>query len=308
MNDQKTQNVLSHQKKHSNMSEHTLNLKPSTDEIDFIDLLAIFFKNKVKIFFITIFFVIVSALICYQWPQKWTSSAIVTVVDSEKIAELELLSSKLNFFDIFLNFNEDYLLSLFIQLFDSNVLKEKYLVGSDYYQKLVKDHPKSKNTFIFDAIKNFNITYSKSDKKNQFKDYIFYTLSYSADNGKDAQNCLNGYINYVSAILNERLNTDIKNKINIRKNVLSFMIDDKGMSINDNANLSIAKPNLEKLQSIKLSDIKIIPFEYLQKPNEPVKKDSSQSAFIILLSGIAGLMVSMFYVLIQHYLSQRNKP
>lgn len=300
MSDQKTQNVLSHQKKHSNMSENTLDLKPSTD---LIDLLAIFFKNKVKIFFITIFFVIVSALICSQWPQKWTSSAIVTVVDSEKIPELELLSSQLNFFDIFLNFNEDYLLSLFIQLFDSNVLKEKYLVGSDYYQKLVKDHPKSKNTFIFDAVKNFNITYSKSDKKNQFKDYIFYTLSYSADNGKDAQNCLNGYINYVSAILNERLNADIKNKINIRKNVLSFMIDDKGMSINDDANLPMAK-----LQSIKLSDIKIIPFEYLQKPNEPVKKDSPQSAFIILLSGMAGLMVSMFYVLVQHYLSQRNKP
>ncbi|WP_158366617.1 Wzz/FepE/Etk N-terminal domain-containing protein [Candidatus Williamhamiltonella defendens] len=308
MNDQKTQNVLSYQEKHSNISKNTLNLKPSTDEIDLIDLLAIFIKYKVKIFFITIFFVIVSSIICYKLPEKWTSKAIITYIDDNQLQPLELLSNQLNLFDISLNFNKNYLLSLFIQLFDSNVLKEKYLVGSDYYQKLVKDYPKSENTFIFNVIKNFNITYSKSDKKNEFKDYIFYTLSYIADNSKDAQNFLNGYINYISVILNERLNTEIKNKINIRKNVLSFMIDDKGMSINNNANPSIGRFKLEKLQSIKLSYIKIIPFEYLQKPNEPVKKDSPQSTFIILLSGIAGLMVSMFYVSVQHYLSQRNKP
>ncbi|WP_158379510.1 Wzz/FepE/Etk N-terminal domain-containing protein [Candidatus Williamhamiltonella defendens] len=308
MNEQQIQNVLSYQEKHSNMSKNTLNLKPATDEIDLIDLLAIFIKNKVKIFFITIFFVIVSSIISYKLPEKWTSKAIITYIDDSQLQPLELLSNQLNLFDITLNFNKNYLLSLFIQLFDSNVLKEKYLIGSDYYQKLVKDYPKNENTFIFNVVKNFNITYSKSDKKNEFKDYIFYTLSYIADNDKDAQNCLNGYINYISVILNERLNTEIKNKINIRKNVLSFMIDDKGMLINNNANLSIGRLKLEKLQSIKLSDIKIIPFEYLQEPNKPIKKDSPQSTCIILLSGIAGLMVSMFYVLVQHYLSQRNQP
>jgi len=306
MNDQKTQNVLSHQKKHSNMSENTLNLKPSTDEIDLIDLLAIFIKNKVKIFFITIFFVIVSALICYKLPEKWTSKAIIIYIDDNQLQPLELLSDQLKLFDIYLYFNQKNLLSLFIQLFNSNVLKEKYLVNTSYFQKSIKNHPENRNQFMLDIIKNIHIEYSKSE--NDFKDYVFCTLSYSADTAKDAQNLLNGYINYISAIFNEKLNNKITNKINIKKSVLSFIIDNKGISINDNANLPMAKLHLEKLQSIKLSDIKIIPFEYLQKPNEPVKKDSPQSAFIILLSGIVGLMVSMFYVLVQHYLSQRNKP
>lgn len=305
MNDQKTQNVLSHQKKHSNMSENTLNLKPSTDEIDLIDLLAIFFKNKVKIFFITIFFVIVSALICYKLPEKWTSQAIITYIDENQLQPLELLSSQLNLFDIFLNFNENYLLSLFIQLFNSNVFKEKYLLNTSYFQELIKDHPENKNQFIFDIIKNIDIKFSKTDKINNSK---IYTLSYSADTAKNAQNLLNGYINYISSILNEKLNTEVKSKINMKKGELSFAIDNEVTSIKDDANLSITKLYLSKLQSIKLSDIKIIPFEYLQKPNEPVKKDSPQSAFIILLSGIVGLIVSIFYVLVQHYLSQRNKP
>ncbi|ASV33723.1 O-antigen chain length regulator [Candidatus Hamiltonella defensa] len=308
MSDQKTQNVLCHQKKHSNMSENTLDLKPSTDEIDLIDLLAIFFKNKVKIFFITIFFVIVSALICYKLPEKWTSKAIITYIDDNQLQPFELLSYKLKLFDISLNFDQKNLLSLFIQLFNSNVLKEKYLVNTSYFQKLIKDHPENRNQFMLDIIKNIHIEYSKSNKENDFKGYVFYTLSYSADTAKDAQNLLNGYINYISAIFDEKLNNKITNKINIKKSVHSFIIDNKGMSINDDVNLPMAKLQLEKLQSIKLSDIKIIPFEYLQKPNEHVKKDSPQSAFIILLSGMAGLMVSMFYVLVQHYLSQRNKP
>ncbi|WP_254591940.1 Wzz/FepE/Etk N-terminal domain-containing protein [Candidatus Williamhamiltonella defendens] len=106
MSDQKIQNVLCHQKKHSNMSENTLDLKPSTDEIDLIDLLAIFFKNKVKIFFITIFFVIVSALICYKLPEKWTSKAIITYIDDNQLQPFELLSYKLKLFDISLNFDQ----------------------------------------------------------------------------------------------------------------------------------------------------------------------------------------------------------
>lgn len=376
MNDKKTNHAVSHQKeRYDVLSENALNLKNSTDEIDLIDLFLVIFKNKTKVFFITVFFIIVAGLISYQLPQKWTSTATVTYMNEQQIQSLELLSAQLKLFDIHLETSKNYLLSLFIQLFDSNDLKEKYIVNTDYFKNVIKDNIKDKNKLILDIIeKDIRSEHSKN-KKDHFKNYEFYTLFYTANTNKEAKDLLKGYINYINVILNEKLNTFIKDKINIKKEEFSNQhhwdvakaksemsvilkrlkiaseianaagvkkpvytnVYNKGISISDdtdfpiimgtdaidkkidllksipdikkiNLHLTESQLYLGKLRSIKFSDIKITPFEYMQTPIEPAKKDSPKSALIILLSGIMGLMLSVFYVLTQHFLSQRKNP
>ncbi|AWK13391.1 LPS O-antigen length regulator Wzz(fepE) [Candidatus Fukatsuia symbiotica] len=196
-------------------------LSSSKDEIDLFELFSIIVKSKKTILWMTLLFAIVAAGVCYLLPQKWTSTAVITSATDQQLQVLDKLSSELTVLGINIGIDSSYLLGTFEQSFDSADLREKYLINSDYFRLKMKENPidKIQQRILIENIVNNNIlsnsSLDKKDKEN--KHYNFYTLSYSAETPQDAYNLLQGYIDYVNAIVNKNVKIKIQRAVDIAK-------------------------------------------------------------------------------------------
>jgi len=93
--------------------------------------------------------------------------------------------------------------------FDSRSLREKYLVNTNYFKKLVSektDDAESRNRLINDILHgNIDSHSSVQDKEANKKEYRYYELKYTAETAVDARDLLEGYINYITGEVNEEL-------------------------------------------------------------------------------------------------------
>ncbi|WP_367680287.1 LPS O-antigen length regulator Wzz(fepE) [Candidatus Fukatsuia anoeciicola] len=73
-----------------------------------------------------------------------------------------------------------------------------------------------------------------------------------------------------------------------------------------NADLLNYKLHLNQLNILTIPKLVVMPFQYLQQASGSIKKNSSKSTFIILLSILMGLFCSVGYVLSQHIITKRK--
>ncbi|MGL4487539.1 MAG: LPS O-antigen length regulator Wzz(fepE) [Yersinia sp. (in: enterobacteria)] len=69
-------------------------------------------------------------------------------------------------------------------------------------------------------------------------------------------------------------------------------------------NLLNRKLYIEKLNGLKIDDINIVPFKYLQQPTEPTIKDTSKSLLVLILFTLVGFVGSVNFVLIKHFMRE----
>ncbi|CNE67424.1 LPS O-antigen length regulator [Yersinia nurmii] len=350
------------------------NVNSSKNEIDLFELMAIIFRSKIKIIFTTFIFIIIGLVITFILPQRWTSTAVIVSPGDEQIQVLDKITTNLSVLDIKLDINSDYLLSIFKQNFDSQDLREQYLVNTEYFKRLMRDNPEDglEKRALIERIVNENITSvsPQRDKSDNDKEYRYYKLSYSAMTATDARDLLQGYINYVNSIVNADVSRKIQRAVDLAKGIgtdkytldllraknsqevkierlkyatsiadaagIKKPVYSSGSAISDdpdfpitmgsdalNRKLEIEKSvtdlasinaeilnrrlYLDKLNALEIPKVEVVPFKYLQQPTEPTKRDAPKRGLIMILFALAGLVGSVGFVLVDHFMRERER-
>ncbi|CNL78468.1 LPS O-antigen length regulator Wzz(fepE) [Yersinia aldovae] len=184
----------------------------SENEIDLFELSGIIFRSKTKIILVTLVFLIGGLISSYFLPQKWASTAVIVPPGNEQMQVLDRLTNSLTVLDITLGITPNYLISNFIQNFNSEDLREQYIINSDYFRSLMKDNVDDdfERRELIGLLVNSNIGLVSLQSRNMDGGY---KLSFSATTAVGAHDLLQGYINYVKTIVNNDINLKIKRAV-----------------------------------------------------------------------------------------------
>ncbi|WP_338883203.1 LPS O-antigen length regulator Wzz(fepE) [Xenorhabdus sp. TH1] len=200
--------------------EHTNYYPPAReDEIDLFELFSVLFQSKYLIIAVSFVFAIIGFSIASFLPQKWTSTAAVVKPDLEEFQPLKNALTDLHVLNIDPKVTEESLYKRFIENYNSRVLREKYLVSTEYFKTLLaQNHSGSvqEKRKLIEKIVNKNITISlPHNEKKEKEDDIFneVKLSFSADNAENAYNLLNGYIKFVSSVVRDQVKEELSDMV-----------------------------------------------------------------------------------------------
>ncbi|MDC9592278.1 LPS O-antigen length regulator Wzz(fepE) [Xenorhabdus sp. IM139775] len=183
------------------------------DEIDLFELFSVLFQSKYLIIAVSFVLAIIGFGIASFLPQKWTSTAAVMTSGLEEFQPLKNTLTDLHVLNIDPKVTEGSLYNRFIENYNSRVLREEYLVNTDYFKTLLaKNHDDStqEKRKLIEQIVNKNIALSlpkKDDDVNEAK------LSFSADNAEDAYNLLSGYIKFVSSVVRNQVKEELNDMV-----------------------------------------------------------------------------------------------
>ncbi|MEP8538618.1 LPS O-antigen length regulator Wzz(fepE) [Enterobacter asburiae] len=197
-------------------------------EIDLFGLLAVLLAAKKRIVTITLAFALAGLAISFLLPQKWTSKAVITQAESSQWNPLRQMMVALQVLDVDAKISRPEVFDMFIKKFQSQSLLEEYLKSSPYVMSQLKDaevdplelHRAIVN--ISDRMKAVNDAQGKDADKAPF---VSWTLSFTAPTADDAQAVLNGYIDYIAAIVEKETVQNIRNQIALKKNVVEQQLE-----------------------------------------------------------------------------------
>ncbi|HEP0315533.1 TPA: LPS O-antigen length regulator [Enterobacter bugandensis] len=193
----------------------------SSKEIDLLGLLDILITAKKRIATIIFVFALAGLAIALLLPQKWTSKAVITPAEQTQWNPLSQMMVALQVLDVKVPVTRQEVFDLFIKKFQSQSLLEEYMTSSPYVMAQLKNaqvdplelHRAVVN--IADKMKAVNDVQGKDADKAPF---VSWTLSFTAPTAADAQSVLEGYINYISAIVEKETVLNIRNQIALKTN------------------------------------------------------------------------------------------
>ena len=197
-------------------------------EIDLLGLLAVLAVAKKRIVAVTLAFALVGLAISFLLPQKWTSKAVITPAEQSQWNPLRQMMVALQVLDVDVKITHPEVFDLFIKKFQSQSLLEEYLKSSSYVMSQLKDaevdplelHRAIVN--ISDRMKAVNNDQGKDADKTP---YISWTLNFTAPTAGDAQSVLEGYINYIAAIVEKETVQNIRNQIALKTKVVEQQLE-----------------------------------------------------------------------------------
>lgn len=207
--------------KQDNVSEFTAYPQPTVhaNEIDLINLVEILWRARTKIVVTVFAFACVGILVSFLLPQKWTSQAIVTPAEPVQWQDLENTLTKLRVLDMDINVSRSDVFNLFIKKFQSPSLLEDYLRSSPYVMDQLKGADIDEmdlHRAIVRLGEKMTAVDSNAGKKSETSLYTSWTLSFTAPQAEEAQSVLQGYIHYISSIVEKETLEDIRNKLFIK--------------------------------------------------------------------------------------------
>jgi len=193
----------------------------SDDEINLIELLSILVRSKFTIMFFCVIAMSGGVAVSYLLPQRWTSSAELIIPQATQLQGMDKMLAALEVLDIQSDISPGSLLSEFMRNFDAYNLREKYLVSTDYFKQLSKNKantPEMRHRLI-NAILQGNISSRSSlqDKAANQKEYLYYDVTFSAENPVVARDLLQGYINYVTTVVENDVYHRLRYQVEMRK-------------------------------------------------------------------------------------------
>ena len=207
--------------KQDNVSEFTAYPQPTVNanEIDLINLVEILWRARTKIVATVFAFACAGILVSFLLPQKWTSQAIVTPAEPVQWQDLENTLTKLRVLDMDINVSRSDVFNLFIKKFQSPSLLEDYLRSSPYVMEQLKGADIDEmdlHRAIVRLGEKMTAVDSNAGKKSETSLYTSWTLSFTAPQAEEAQSVLQGYIHYISSIVEKETLEDIRNKLFIK--------------------------------------------------------------------------------------------
>ncbi|MBO4155621.1 LPS O-antigen length regulator Wzz(fepE) [Enterobacter kobei] len=193
----------------------------SPKEIDLLGLLDVLLAAKKRIVTIVFIFALVGLAIAFLLPQKWTSKAVITPAEQTQWNPLRQMMVALQVLDVKAQVTRSEIFDLFIKKFQSQSLLKEYLTSSPYVMSQLEEvevdalelHRAVVN--IAERMKAVNDAQVKDADKVP---YVSWTLSFTAPKASDAQTVLEGYINYIAAVVEKETVQNIRNQIALRTN------------------------------------------------------------------------------------------
>lgn len=193
----------------------------SPKEIDLLGLLEVLLAAKKRIVTIVFIFVLAGLAIAFMLPQKWTSKAVITPAEQTQWNPLRQMMVALQVLDVKAQVTRSEIFDLFIKKFQSQSLLKEYLTSSPYVMSQLEEvevdalelHRAVVN--IAERMKAVNDAQAKDADKVP---YVSWTLSFTAPKASDAQTVLEGYINYIAAVVEKETVQNIRNQIALRTN------------------------------------------------------------------------------------------
>ncbi|CAM3242791.1 Ferric enterobactin transport protein [Xenorhabdus nematophila ATCC 19061] len=183
------------------------------DEIDLFELFSVLFQSKYLIIAISFIFAIIGFGTASFLPHKWTSTAAVVKPGLEEYQPLKNALTDLYVLNLEPKVTESSLYDRFIENYNSRVLREEYLINTDYFKALLAksdNHSEQEERKLIEQIVNKKISSSLPKKDDELKET---TLSFSAGNASDAYNLLNGYIKFVSSVVREQVKEELNDMV-----------------------------------------------------------------------------------------------
>lgn len=187
------------------------------DEIDLFELFSVIYKSKFVIIGITLLFAIVGFTVASFLPQKWTSQAAITKPMLEEMKQLRATLTELSLVDVDTGVNGSSVYQKFINNYNSRVLREEYLVSTDYYKSLLakmEDPTLLDKRRLIETIVTKDINLKASDDKkseDEFSGEI--NLSFTAPTPEEAYDLLSGYIRFISTKVRVEVKDEIDDQI-----------------------------------------------------------------------------------------------
>ena len=193
----------------------------SPKEIDLLGLLDVLLAAKKRIVTIVFIFALAGLAIAFMLPQKWTSKAVITPAEQTQWNPLRQMMVALQVLDVKAQVTRSEIFDLFIKKFQSQSLLKEYLTSSPYVMSQLEEvevdalelHRAVVN--IAERMKAVNDAQAKDADKVP---YVSWTLSFTAPKASDAQTVLEGYINYIAAVVEKGTVQNIRNQIALRTN------------------------------------------------------------------------------------------
>ena len=193
----------------------------SPKEIDLLGLLDVLLAAKKRIVTIVFIFALAGLAIAFLLPQKWTSKAVITPAEQTQWNPLRQMMVALQVLDVKAQVTRSEIFDLFIKKFQSQSLLKEYLTSSPYVMSQLEEvevdalelHRAVVN--IAERMKAVNDAQAKDADKVP---YVSWTLSFTAPKASDAQTVLEGYINYIAAVVEKETVQNIRNQIALRTN------------------------------------------------------------------------------------------
>lgn len=189
------------------------------NEIDLLALLDVLWCAKKHIIGIALAFALLGVLATFLMPQKWTSQAVITPAEELQWNELQQTLMQLRVLDIDIGVDQKDIFNRFIKAFNSRALMQEYFMSSPQVMGQVKDaniDPLELQRAVVRLSDNMKAADSVKGKNDPELPYVAWNLSFTAPTAKDAQAVLQGYINYVAALVTKETLDTIRNTVALK--------------------------------------------------------------------------------------------
>ncbi|EGW0701005.1 LPS O-antigen length regulator Wzz(fepE) [Citrobacter farmeri] len=200
----------------------------STKEIDLLGLLDVLLAAKKRIVTIVLAFAVVGLAIAFLIPQKWTSKAVITPAEQTQWNTLRQMMVTLQVLDVDAKVSHGDVFNLFIKKFQSQSLLEEYMKTSPYVMSQLEGtevDPLELHRTVVNIAEKMKATDNTQVKDADKAPYTSWTLSFTAPTAGDAQTVLEGYINYISRIVEQETMENIRNQITLKTKVVQQQLE-----------------------------------------------------------------------------------
>ncbi|HDP9625777.1 TPA: LPS O-antigen length regulator [Escherichia coli] len=200
----------------------------STKEIDLLGLLDVLLAAKKRIVTIALAFAVVGLAIAFLIPQKWTSKAVITPAEQTQWNTLRQMMVTLQVLDVDAKVSHGDVFNLFIKKFQSQSLLEEYMKTSPYVMSQLEGtevDPLELHRAVVNIAEKMKATDNTQVKDADKAPYTSWTLSFTAPTAGDAQTVLEGYINYISRIVEQETMENIRNQITLKTKVVQQQLE-----------------------------------------------------------------------------------
>ncbi|MXG82916.1 LPS O-antigen length regulator [Escherichia coli] len=200
----------------------------STKEIDLLGLLDVLLAAKKRIVTIVLAFAVVGLAIAFLIPQKWTSKAVITPAEQTQWNTLRQMMVTLQVLDVDVKVSHGDVFNLFIKKFQSQSLLEEYMKTSPYVMSQLEGtevDPLELHRAVVNIAEKMKATDNTQVKDADKAPYTSWTLSFTAPTAGDAQTVLEGYINYISRIVEQETMENIRNQITLKTKVVQQQLE-----------------------------------------------------------------------------------
>ena len=200
----------------------------STKEIDLLGLLDVLLAAKKRIVTIVLAFAVVGLAIAFLIPQKWTSKAVITPAEQTQWNPLRQMMVTLQVLDVDAKVSHGDVFNLFIKKFQSQSLLEEYMKTSPYVMSQLEGtevDPLELHRAVVNIAEKMKATDNTQVKDADKAPYTSWTLSFTAPTAGDAQTVLEGYINYISRIVEQETMENIRNQITLKTKVVQQQLE-----------------------------------------------------------------------------------